>query len=169
MRIGWMLSLSLVVGCGSSQFLSRQEPVKPFGGFGSVEIREFRNQAVGLPADAAAQAEAFVRTLPLRVREKLAKEGRFTAGAGPALVIEGYLSAFDPGSQMARYIIGFGAGSGEIRAEVYFRDTEGGLVADGTARGTVWGGFFGGTLGEAEDRVARAIVEHVGKHWEPRP
>jgi len=170
MKLGFAVSVLVLAGCGVAQFTSRQEPRRAFGEFGSVEVREIRNGLSGrLPGDVAAQAEAFSKTLAVRVKEKLVRAGRFTEAKAPVLVIEGELVGYDPGSQALRYLIGFGAGSGEIRVEVAFRDPEGALVADGTARGTVSGGFFGGTVGEAENRVAEAIVRHIESHWERRP
>lgn len=162
MKIVPVLGVVLFAGCGVSEYKPRCEPSRPFAEFGRIEVREFRNSPTHpLKPEEAALAEAFARTLPLRVREKLVKAGRRVEGDGPALVIKGQVVTYQPGSQAVRYFVGCGAGAGEIVVDVAFRDESEAAVAEGTARGTVWAGLGGGTIGEAEDRVAAAIVRYV--------
>lgn len=96
-------------------------------------------------------------------RERLA--GRFQQG-GRTIVVQGRLVGFDPGSQAARYWVGFGAGQGTIVAEVSFLNEAGTVIAKGAAWGTVSGGWFGGSLNSAGRRVAKAVVDFVDDNYD---
>ena len=65
-----------------------------------------------------------------------------------------------------RYWVGFGAGSGEIIVDVGFSDPSGKQVARANARGSVSGGWFGGSTSSACDRVAKALLDFIKANYE---
>lgn len=62
---------------------------------------------------------------------------------------------WDPGSRGLRYLVSFGAGKGEILVEVNS------LGIDGTARGWISGGPFGGDGDSAVSSVAELIADTI--------
>ena len=161
---GWLL-----IGCGAKEFRLVKAPEMPFNAFGQLEVRELRNE-VKLPkeldADDQKDFEAFVASFPNRLREEFAKRGVFRVAEGKKLVVESTLIEFDPGSGSARYWVGMGAGEGKIRVDVTFKDPAGKVVAQGQAVGGVSGGWGGGSLNDAMERLVDSIADFVRDNYE---
>ena len=156
----------LAVGCGSRQFAATQPATAPFRTFGRVVVEEFSvDGAERLPLDQKGRALNVAHEIGAFLRERIADRGLFP-GEGRTLVIRGTLVGFDEGSQALRYFVGFGAGKGEIIADVSFADEDGKTVARGNSRGTVSGGWFGGSTRSASRRVAKAVVDFIEDHYE---
>lgn len=157
-RIAVLAAASMLGACGGSRdFRVTQAPAEPFRSYGALQVQPF---TIEEPRDAVVREKALrmAALITSEVRERLA--GRFEKGGRP-IVIQGRLVGFDPGSQAARYWVGFGAGEGSIVAEVTFLNESGTVVAKGAAWGTVSGGWFGGSLNSAGRRVAKAVVDFV--------
>jgi hypothetical protein len=100
------------------------------------------------------------------LRAALADRKLFLESTGSGkLVVQGRITQFDPGSQAARWMIGLGAGSGEIVAEIRFNDADGGEVARGTAVGGVSAGLAGGSLNSAVKRLVDAVVGFIQSNY----
>lgn len=159
----------LLAGCGAKEFRLSKAPEMPFNTFGRVDVRELRNK-VELPkeldADDQKAFQAFVAGFPNRLREEIAKRGVFRVPEGKKLVVESSLIEFDPGSGSARYWVGFGAGEGKIRVNVDFKDELGNVVAQGQAVGGVSGGWGGGSLDDAMERLVDSIADFVRDNYE---
>jgi hypothetical protein len=149
---------AFVVSCGSGTYVPDESSGARLGAFGRVVVDPF---TVALPESVSEvkrkEAELMAAVITDRVRRRLSETKAFEA-EGPTLRIQGEISGFDPGSQFLRWFIGFGAGSGEVLARVRFDGEEGAALSKGTARGTVWCGFMGGTIDEAAKRLADALV-----------
>ena len=159
-------ALAFLSACGTKQFNVQQVPSEPFKGFGQFEITPF---AVELPADAEPERRAEANEFALAIRNRLAarlKGSERFAGQGRTLVIKGNIVGFDPGSQMARYFVGFGAGSGEIVADVTLANEAGDPVAKGAAVGGVSMGLFGGNISSAARRLADASYGFILDNYE---
>lgn len=152
------LPLLLLAGCGVAEFKEDGPPPAPFPRFGSVEVRVAPVE-LDVPPEVRPELEGFAASLPARIGERLRKRNLLADG-GRALVVDLRIVSYDPGSQTARYLVGFGAGGASIEARTEFRDGETRL-GSGVARGTVWGGLFGGSVSTAHDNVARAVVDYV--------
>jgi uncharacterized protein DUF4410 len=153
----------LLSACGGSRdFRVEQPPSEAFASYGALQVQPF---TIEEPRDAVVREKALkmAELLTNEVRDRLA--GRFDKG-GRTLVVQGRLVGFDPGSQAARYWVGFGAGEGSIVAEVTFLNESGKAVAKGAAWGTVSGGWFGGSLNSAGRRVAKAVVDFVNDNYD---
>ncbi len=154
---------ALMAACGGSRdFRVTQAPADPFRSYGALQVQPF---SIEEPRDPAVREKAIrmAALITSEVRERLS--GRFEKGGRP-IVVQGRLVGFDPGSQAARYWIGFGAGEGSIVAEVTFLNDSGTVVAKGAAWGTVSGGWFGGSLNSAGRRVAKAVVDFVDDNYD---
>lgn len=168
------VGLLLLGACGSRTYYVMEPPKEAFSKFGSIEVKPFTVDGIStLDPDKRAKAMELAALIADQLRERLGP-GYFP-GTGKKLVVSGKLVGFDPGSQALRYWVGFGAGSGEILAEAYFDAENGESVAKAMGKGSVSGGWFGGSLNSAGKRVAKAIVDFVDanhaaiKDREPHP
>jgi hypothetical protein len=79
---------------------------------------------------------------------------------GPALKLMGTVTEFKKGSQMKRYMIGFGAGKTKIKAAIKFTDaTTGDLVYEDEVDGKVVMGFAGGDSMGAAHGLAKEVAK----------
>jgi len=156
----------LVISCGSRSVTVQQKPSSPFKNFGQVVVVPFTvdgEDKLGLKEKT--EAIGVAASITQYLRERL--EGKvWFKGGGETLTIKGLVVGFDPGSQAARYFIGFGAGSGEIIVDAVFSDTSGTQVARANAKGSVSGGLLGGSTSSACDRVAKAIMDFIKANYE---
>jgi hypothetical protein len=166
---GFLLTGAAVLSltaCGAKEFKVQQVPSVPLSTFGQVELLPF---TVDLAAESEPELRAQANELLLAVRKRLndrLSSSKLFSDSGKKLIITGKLISFDPGSQAARYIIGFGAGSGEIVTEVTFADESGEMVARGSAVGGVSAGWFGGNVNSAAKRLADAIFKFIAANHE---
>ncbi len=93
-------------------------------------------------------------------------ETEFPAGTGRALRLRGSVTRLGRGSQAARYLVGFGAGSTRAQAEMHFVDAQSGrvwLVTADRRLGSI--GLFGGNsedfLKESFDDMARDFAKFL--------
>jgi len=92
----------------------------------------------------------------------------FPTGSGKALRLRGTITRLGRGSQAARYLVGFGAGSTRAQAETHFIDAESGRVLIATADRRMGSmGLFGGDsedfLRESFDNMARDLARFVSR------
>ncbi len=93
-------------------------------------------------------------------------ETDFTADASKALRLRGSITRLGQGSQAARYLVGFGAGSTRAQAEMHFVDAQSGQVMMITAdrrlgsMGT-FGGDSGDFLRESFSDMARDLAKFL--------
>ena len=157
----------LGVSCGNRSFIVQQKPTKPFGAYGQVVVEPFTVDGIeklGLTEKGQALEAAGMMTQHLK--DRLEGKKWFKAGGDQVLTIRGVLVGFDPGSQAMRYWVGFGAGSGEVIADTTFLEMGNITVARGAAKGTVSGGWFGGSTDSACDRVAKAILDFIKANFQ---
>jgi hypothetical protein len=64
---------------------------------------------------------------------------------------------WDPGSKALRWLVGFGAGKGEILVVVRSQSRNGQPGIEGTAHGWVNGGWFGGSMNDAAEKAGHLI------------
>jgi hypothetical protein len=159
------LCLLLLAGCGVSKFREDSPLLQRVPRFGSVEVRvapvEFE-----VSADVRPELDAFAAALPHRISEALRRRNLLEAEGRP-LLIDLKILAYDPGSRAARWIVGFGLGTGAVEVGTLLQDCDAAL-GSGTARGTVWGGMFGGTMSTAHGNLVRAVVDYVARCCEER-
>jgi hypothetical protein len=166
MRILCLIIAILTASCGSRSYNVQQKPSAPFKTFGQVVVEPFKvdgEEKLGLTEKPKALEVAAQMTQYLKERlegKKWFKEG------GQTLTIKGLVVGYDPGSQAMRYLVGFGAGSGEIIVDTVFSDASGTQVARANARGSVSGGLFGGSTSSACDRVAKAIIDFIKANYD---
>jgi hypothetical protein len=162
-------ALVFLSGCGAKEFRADQAPLRPFGQFGKVEGMELQIEVPDFdkmePGDQQ-YVRVLAKSFPDMLRSRLAEKKLFAAEAADTLVIQGRITQFDPGSQAARWMIGLGAGSGEIVAEIRFDDARGVSVAKGSAVGGVTGGLAGGSLDSAVKRLVDAVVRFIQENYD---
>jgi hypothetical protein len=71
------------------------------------------------------------------------------------------IAEWDPGSRALRYLIGFGAGTGSIIVRVKSPSAVGQGKLEGSAKGWVKGGFFGGSSDIAATEAGKLIAEAI--------
>ncbi len=81
-----------------------------------------------------------------------------TAGTPDANIT---LEKFEPGSRALRWAIGFGSGEGQVVVSVESASANGDPGIDGTARGWVRGGFFGGSDNNSAAAAGQLIAETI--------
>ena len=94
-----------------------------------------------------------------RLREYLISDGIY--GAGNDLTLRYRFIQVDEGSRALRYIIGFGAGKGQLTVEVVYLDASGNEVSKINVGGEISVGFFGGDFDEAISNAAREAAEYT--------
>jgi hypothetical protein len=89
------------------------------------------------------------------------REGETPNGdAGPMLKLAGTVTEFKKGSQMKRYMIGFGAGKTKIKASIKFTDAATGeVVFEDDVDGKVIMGFAGGDSMGAAHGLAKEVAK----------
>jgi len=73
------------------------------------------------------------------------------------VALTGELSIFDPGSRFARYMVSFGAGTGRLESNWSVKDADGSVMGACAIRGSISGGFFGGSFDSVTDEAAALI------------
>jgi hypothetical protein len=68
---------------------------------------------------------------------------------------------WDPGSKALRWLVGFGAGKGEILVVVRSQSRNGQLGVDGTAHGWVSDGWFGGSANDSAVEAGHLIGDMI--------
>lgn len=105
--------------------------------------------------------------------EVLAAAGVPTNADAPILRLTGTLTHFKPGSRAKRYIVGYGAGSTEIFAQLTFIDrATGQTVLTENVRAVLAGGFAGGASSGVTKQFARQVVDTtklIGERGVPQP
>jgi hypothetical protein len=91
-----------------------------------------------------------------------------TAGAPDASVT---IVKWDPGSRALRWLVPFGSGEGQVVVAVESSSADGQAGIDGTARGQVSGGFFGGSSDNAASAAGHLIADTIatGQRDTPPP
>ena len=107
---------------------------------------------VDVPPDVTAHFQS-------RLREYLITDGKY--GAGDDLTLRYRFIQVDEGSRSLRWIIGFGAGKGELTVEVVYLDASGNEVSKINVGGELSVGFFGGDFDEAVSNAAREAAEYT--------
>lgn len=147
----------LLAACGTGRFHVSKFPDQPFGKFGPVVVEPVRVSPTAVLGDGARElADGAASQVTNLMAAEFANAGGMAASNG--LRLRAAIIELDPGSQVARYLLGFGSGKGHIALDVSFVDDRGAVVAAGTAKGTVSGGFFGGVIERAYERAADAVV-----------
>lgn len=89
---------------------------------------------------------------------EIVREGEPLPNRKTVLRIIGNVSKFKAGSRAKRYLIGFGAGSMVLKAQVKFVDAASGqLLLDREVKGLTWIGILGGSE-RAGEGLAKKIV-----------
>lgn len=162
MNILSALPLLVLAGCGASRFSEDSPAVAPFPRFAAVQVRVAPTTVV-VPDDIRADLTAFAESLPKQLEDDLRRRNLLVSGADGTLVVDLRFVTYDPGSRAARWIIGLGVGAGSVEARVALRNGAAPL-GSGVAKGTVVGGWFGGSMSTAQQKLVKAIVKYIEKH-----
>jgi Domain of unknown function (DUF4410) len=80
----------------------------------------------------------------------------------PKLLLSGTVTAFEPGSQAERYLVGFGAGAARLKMHFSFQDSATGKeVLSTDHQHKFWFGSFGGSKNTAMTRTAEGMVKSL--------
>lgn len=153
---------ALVMGCAGAEW--QQVTVSP-------TYQAPKQVKVALATQAATQnSDGATQALQAAMAETFASKGiTATFVAPPVGPPDGSMSVaeWNQGSRALRWLVGFGAGEGTIVVSVKSPSADGQPGLDGTARGWVRGGFFGGSsydaATEAGHLIAKAIITGKAK------
>lgn len=153
------LSLAVLISANCS---SAQPEGQPRTRYAAVEIDRFVGEnGVTFPPDyQITLVEDLVRETTHSFRNvEIVREGESVPGGKPVLRITGNVTKFKPGSRAKRYLIGFGAGSTVVKAQIKFVDgASGQVLLDREIQGMTWIGIAGGSSEGAGGRLAKKIV-----------
>lgn len=138
----------LLAGCGSARLRVIQPADHP-AHYAAVSIVPRENTADVPPEQAKVFAE--------RLRGAMYKDKSFAEGGD--LLVEYRVLVFDPGDRGLRYLVGFGAGEGEMVVETTYRDAGGRELSKIETSGRVTMGWFGGDFKDAYDRIIEKVVQ----------
>ncbi len=94
--------------------------------------------------------------------KQVLRAGEEAPDAGVVLKVTGTITEYKPGNRATRYLVGFGAGSTKIAAQVQFTDGESGsVVLDRKVDGKVLMGVMGGNSAGATNGLAKEVVKVV--------
>jgi hypothetical protein len=146
--------------------------VQPFNAaaYAQIAVESFDTKGVKMPPTQdntyKAVLLALQRMKPAFMQGVGEKAKRKVAGGAPGktLVVRARLTKVDPGSQAARYFVGFGAGAVKIAMVGELIDGASGKVLVRFAQERRSGfGAFGGGYGALFERTARELGEDVGE------
>jgi hypothetical protein len=156
-----ILFFPILLGACATEFVVSQAPSTPFSSFGqakvapvSIELSPDTDQ--GVLKEARRSAEIVVGRLSGRL-----EGSRLFASSGRAIEIRCRIVKFDPGSQSTRYIVGMGAGTGHMKVEFSLVDEAGAIVASGSVKKAISGGFFGGNFDDVPYDIADSIFQFI--------
>jgi hypothetical protein len=145
--------------------------IQPFNaaGYGQIAVETFDSSRVKLPEtnDNTFQAvQSALRTMKPAFMQGVVETARRkggAAGSNKTLVVRARLTKVDPGSQAARYFVGFGAGAVKIAIAGEIVDKSSGkvLVRFVQERRSAFGAFGGG-YGQLFERTARQLGGDIG-------
>ena len=146
--------------------------IQPFNAsaYNQIAVESFDSAGVKLPDpndNTYRAVQLAIRTIKPAFMQGVAQKARRKAGAnapGKTLVIRARLTKIDPGSQAARYFVGFGAGAVKIAIAGDIIDAASGKVLVRFAQERRSGfGAFGGGYAALFERTARQIGGDVGE------
>ena len=120
---------------------------------------KFSSVSIASGDDTVAVEEGLAEYYEEKLREYLYTEDGFSEG--DELTIQYRFIQLDKGSRAARYIIGFGAGKGELTIETIFLDADGSEVARIQSGGEIAVGFAGGSFKEAVAKAAEKTADYA--------
>ena len=128
--------------------------------FSTAQIQHSQD-AVSVPADITQRFES-------KLKELLFVSDGFQPGTD--LTVAYRFIEYDPGSRLRRYMIGFGAGKGEVTVEMSFKDAAGNELAKIENGGEISMGFFGGSIDQAIDEMAKKSAAYANANFRaPKP
>lgn len=146
--------------------------IQPFNaaGYSQIAVESFDSTRVKLPPandNTYRAVQSAMRVMKPAFMDGLAEKAHRKANAnapGKTLVVRARLSKVDPGSQAARYFVGFGAGAVKIAiaGEIIDRSSGKVLVRFAQERRSAFGAFGGG-YGELFQRTARQLGGDIGE------
>jgi hypothetical protein len=146
--------------------------IQPFhaAAYSQIAVESFESTGVKLPPsneNTFQAVQAAIRGMKPAFIEGLAAKAQRKTNAnapGKTLVVRARLIKVDPGSQAARYFVGFGAGAVKIGivGEIVERSSGKVLVRFAQERRSAFGAFGGG-YGELFQRTARQIGGDIGE------
>lgn len=159
-RMSIILAAAVTAGCRPWDFKATEGPREAFKAYPRVEVRPFTIETSDSNLSIREKGLAIAGATTTELVGWL-KDSNLFADSGPALIIQGRILGFDEGDQATRFLIGFGAGKGQMTAEVTLLNESGTVLARGIAVGEVTGGLIGGNLKVAARYLARGIMEFV--------
>jgi hypothetical protein len=146
--------------------------IRPFNAaaYSQIAVESFDSVGVKLPPvndNTYRAVQSAIHMMKPAFMDGLAQKAQRKTNAnapGKMLVVRARLTKVDPGSQAARYFLGFGAGAVKIAiaGEIIDRDSGKVLVRFAQERRSAFGAFGGG-YGELFQRTARQIGGDVGE------
>ncbi len=146
--------------------------IRPFNAaaYSQIAVESFDSTGVKLPPvndNTYRAVQSAIRIMKPAFMDGLAQKAQRKASAnapGKTLVVRARLAKVDPGSQAARYFVGFGAGAVKIAiaGEIIDRSSGKVLVRFAQERRSAFGAFGGG-YGELFQRTARQIGGDIGE------
>lgn len=146
--------------------------IQPFNAaaYSEIAVESFDSSHVKLPPaneNTYQAVQSAIRMMKPAFMEGLAAKAQRKANAsapGKTLVVRARLTKIDPGSQAARYFVGFGAGAVKIAiaGEIVDRSSGKVLVRFAQERRSAFG-VFGGGYGGLFQRTARQLGGDIGE------
>jgi Domain of unknown function (DUF4410) len=146
--------------------------IRPFNAaaYSQIAVESFDSVGVKLPPvndNTYRAVQSAIRMMKPAFMDGLAQKAQRKTNAnapGKVLVVRARLTKVDPGSQAARYFLGFGAGAVKIAiaGEIIDRSSGKVLVRFAQERRSAFGAFGGG-YGELFQRTARQIGGDIGE------
>jgi hypothetical protein len=146
--------------------------IQPFNAaaYNQIAVESFDSTGVKLPPandNTYRAVQSAIRMMKPAFMDGLARKAQRKTNAsvpGKTLVVRARLTKIDPGSQAARYFVGFGAGAVKIAIAGELVDRPSGkvLVRFAQERRSAFGAFGGG-YGELFQRTARQLGGDIGE------
>lgn len=144
------LAVLLVVGCASGTTMVFEPP---------ASSERFASASVVKTSDTVAVPSEFDTYFADSLKSELFENGPFSQADG--LVVEYRFMQYDEGNRAVRYMVGFGAGKGEVSIEVTFKNQAGDQLSRIQVGGEMAMGLAGGSIKQALDRAAMEAGEYA--------
>jgi Domain of unknown function (DUF4410) len=145
--------------------------IRPFNAaaYSQIAVESFDSRGVKLPPandNTYRAVQSAIQVMKPAFMDGLAEKARRKANPdapGKTLVVRARLTKIDPGSQAARYFVGFGAGAVKIAIAGEIVDSSGKVLVRFAQERRSAFGAFGGGYGELFRRTAHQIGGDIGE------
>ena len=164
--LGGIVLLFGLASCSGSRLMVSKESQRSLTSYPTLEIAPFESEVRGTAADKIDPDNLLEMRADLLKRlqkERLFRSVTMSADQDTGvLLLKTTVIDYEPGSRLARYFIGFGAGKAEVEVNCQFIEkATGRIVSETSVSGYIAMGGAGGSVRDAYREATKRIVKYI--------